>query len=318
MAYRSFLEVLAGSHPPRYAASLKPSSPRFNPSSETDPADLITPHLVRDYVTELNRLGNKPGTIHVRLEHLREVAKVFAPDRDWSFIARAMARVHVQRRERDPFFGGRAVTSDELLDLGLRLMEDAQQNPHEVRSLDRYRDGLLISFLSLVPIRLRNLADLTIGGTLIKVGDSWMVVLPPDSTKTHRHLEYEWPGNLVPALEEYLRSYRPMLLQRHGRWHRDAGQNLWVSLDGSPMPFGAISDRLARHTKRAFGFALRAHAFRHIAVTTFAIHDPEHVRAAAPLLGHSSFNTTERSYNLAKSLEAQRKFAAVMSPPSRS
>jgi hypothetical protein len=33
MAYRSFLEVLAGSYPPRYAASLKPSSPRFTHSS---------------------------------------------------------------------------------------------------------------------------------------------------------------------------------------------------------------------------------------------------------------------------------------------
>src|SRR5512132_1281686 len=33
MAYRSFLEVPAGSHPPRYAASLKPSSPRFTHSS---------------------------------------------------------------------------------------------------------------------------------------------------------------------------------------------------------------------------------------------------------------------------------------------
>jgi len=33
MVYRSFLEVLAGSHLPRYAASLKPSSPRFTHSS---------------------------------------------------------------------------------------------------------------------------------------------------------------------------------------------------------------------------------------------------------------------------------------------
>src|SRR5512132_3427913 len=41
MAYRSFLEVLAGSHPPRYAASLKPSSPRFTHSSAPWPADLM-------------------------------------------------------------------------------------------------------------------------------------------------------------------------------------------------------------------------------------------------------------------------------------
>jgi hypothetical protein len=33
MVYRSFLEVLAGSHPPRYTASLKPSSPRSGHSS---------------------------------------------------------------------------------------------------------------------------------------------------------------------------------------------------------------------------------------------------------------------------------------------
>src|SRR6476661_6518469 len=33
MAYRSFREVLAGSHPPRYAAYLKPSSPRFTHNS---------------------------------------------------------------------------------------------------------------------------------------------------------------------------------------------------------------------------------------------------------------------------------------------
>jgi len=37
MAYRSFLEVLAGSHPPRYAASLKPSSPKFIHSSPISP-----------------------------------------------------------------------------------------------------------------------------------------------------------------------------------------------------------------------------------------------------------------------------------------
>src|SRR4249920_365199 len=53
MAYRSFREVLAGSHPPRYAASLKPSSPRFTHSSvdatvavaDTRGADLLDASL---------------------------------------------------------------------------------------------------------------------------------------------------------------------------------------------------------------------------------------------------------------------------------
>jgi hypothetical protein len=44
MAYRSFLEVLAGSHPPRYAASLKPSSPRFTHSSSLNSGCLRRRH----------------------------------------------------------------------------------------------------------------------------------------------------------------------------------------------------------------------------------------------------------------------------------
>lgn len=47
-----------------------------------NPADAITP-IVRDYVADLQHFGNKPGTIHVRLQHLREMAKLFDPQRDW-------------------------------------------------------------------------------------------------------------------------------------------------------------------------------------------------------------------------------------------
>jgi hypothetical protein len=43
-----------------------------------------------------------------------------------------------------------------------------------------------------------------------------------------------------------------------------------------------------------------------------AIADPQHIRAAAPLLGHRSFGTTERNYIQAKGFEAQRKFLSVV------
>ncbi len=216
-----------------------------------------------------------------------------------------------------PSRGGRPVLSGELVDLELRLMEKARQKRNEVRYLGQYRDGLLIAFLALVPIRLRNLADLALGRTLIKIGSGWMVRFPPETTKTHRTLEYEWSTFLVPALEDYLTTYRPLPIQRDGRWNREAGESLWISLDGSPMPFGAISDRLTRQTRAAFGYAIRAHAFRHAAVTTLALDDPDHVLAGAPLLGHTSFSTTEQSYNVAKSLEASRAFGAVtIRPPS--
>jgi hypothetical protein len=38
------------------------------------------------------------------------------------------------------------------------------------------------------------------------------------------------------------------------------------------------------------------------------VHDPDHVRMAAGILGHRSFATTERHYNLATSLKAARNY----------
>ena len=50
--------------------------------------------------------------------------------------------------------------------------------------------------------------------------------------------------------------------------------------------------------------AVNPHLFRDAAATTIALDRPEQVRLAAPLLGHRSFATTERHYNLARTAEA--------------
>jgi integrase len=85
-----------------------------------------------------------------------------------------------------------------------------------------------------------------------------------------------------------------------------------MDLAESHMTQIAIYDRIRARTKEAFGVAINPHLFRDGAATTLAIADPEHVRAAAPLLGHRSFGTTERNYIQAKGLEAHRKFVAVV------
>jgi integrase/recombinase XerD len=276
----------------------------------SNPADAITPDAVRGYVADLQHFGNKPGTVHVRLQHLREMGKVFDPGRDWSFIARAMARMHALRRGRDPFSQGRFVSSDELLDLGMRLMADPRTETARPHALVQYRDGLLIAFLAVVPLRLKNLAELSLGETLVRSGETWSVVFGGAATKTHRAMEFPWPEFLTPQLEQYVASVRVRLLDRRGRWYREPGQSLWISSDGSEMGQAAISDRITARSRAAFGFALRPHAFRHAAPTTIAIDDPANVRAAAPLLGHASYATTGRAYNVAKTIEAQRAFAA--------
>ena len=74
----------------------------------------------------------------------------------------------------------------------------------------------------------------------------------------------------------------------------------------------ALYDRVRARTKDEFGKAMSIHAFRYAAPTTMAIADPEHVRIAAPLLGHRSFTTTETYYQQARTLEAHRDYVATI------
>ena len=62
--------------------------------------------------------------------------------------------------------------------------------------------------------------------------------------------------------------------------------------------------RICEHTRVAFGKPINMHLFRDCSATSIAITDAEHVRIAAGILGHRSFETTERHYNLATSLQA--------------
>jgi integrase/recombinase XerD len=171
------------------------------------------------------------------------------------------------------------------------------------------RDGLIIALLALVPLRRGNLLSLAMGTCLIKNADQWTILITSKKSKNHDTLEYALPEMLVPHLQAYLEVHRPVLTKQVNRWKADTGNHLWVSSHGSPMTEMAIYDAIAKRTKAAFGTAINPHLFRDEAATALAIHDPAHVRSAAPLLGLRQLSTTERYYQQAQSLEAQREFA---------
>jgi len=197
--------------------------------------------------------------------------------------------------------------SDELLGLGLSLMEEATMAAG-LEAAILHRDGLIIALLALVPLRRRNFASLRLDRNLVEINGSWLISLDACETKTRAPLELLWPGELVGPLHTYLNVHRPVLSAINGRWAKRIDNALWVSSHGSPMTEMAIYDRIRRHTAEAFGVAVNPHLFRDAAATTLAIVDPEHVRVAAPLLGHRTFMTTERHYQQAKTFEAHRAY----------
>jgi integrase/recombinase XerD len=273
------------------------------------PAARITPARVKAYIDHLSSLKNSTATILSRLHELYDAAKVMGADQDWSFIKKIASKIRARHRPaRDK---RNLILTEDLLDLGFALMEEAKAKQGLCAAI-LYRDGLIVAFLSLVPLRRRNLEGLRLGQNLIEANGHWTVSLKAEETKTHAPLEMDWPDLLVGPLAIYLEVHRPLLTSRDGRWSKSVGDALWVSKDGSPMTQMAIYDRIRARTMAAFGTAINPHLFRDAAATTMAIADPEHVRISAPLLGHRSFTTTERYYQQATGYEAQRAYHRVV------
>jgi integrase/recombinase XerD len=178
------------------------------------PAGRITPKRVHAYVGSLIEIGNSSHTILARLQELGEVTKVMDPNRDWSFINKLASKVRARHRPaRDK---ANLRLSNELVDLGFKLIQAAE----DLAGLDAaisHRDGLLISFLALIPLRRRNLADLVLERTLVREGATWIVAFGEDDTKTHAPFEIGLPDILRAPLETYLVEHRPVLLSRSGR-----------------------------------------------------------------------------------------------------
>jgi integrase/recombinase XerD len=273
------------------------------------PQKRITADRVRAYVDSLIGLKNSSATILARLQELGEVAKVMGPSGNWHFISAIASKIRAHHKPAQDKANLRL--SDELLDIGLRLIDQATKKKGLSAAM-LHRDGLMIALLALVPLRRRNIAGLRLGQNLIDVRHAWLITLNERETKTHAALEIMWPGELVNPLATYLRVHRPLLASLRGRWAQSVDNALWVSSDGSPMTEMAIYDRIRYHTKKAFGAAVNPHLFRDAAATTLAIEDPEHVRVAAPLLGHRTFITTEKYYQQAKSQQAHREYVAAL------
>lgn len=275
---------------------------------DASPAKRITPDAVRAWLAELGRV-NRPVTLLSRVGELYRAALVMDPSADWSWMPRIAARIRAAGGEtRDKRH--RMAGSDELFDLGIRLMAEASGTARQCAV--RYRDGLLVALLAARPLRRRNLAGLTLGTSIIQRGEAWWIVLSAETTKTGQLLEMPWPEALRPALEIWLTRHRPTLADLKGRWHRPAEDALWLSADGSPLSEMAIYDRVVAITAARLGRRINPHLFRDCAATTIAIEDPSHIRMASRILGHKSLATTERYYIQARSLDAARQMQSAL------
>lgn len=247
------------------------------------------------------------ATVKMRLVALERALAAMLPRSNRELLKIAISRIPVH-----PDYARKRKRLQEparLVDLGLRLMEEAERGPNTSvrKNAAQYRAGLQIALLAMRPLRLRNFASITSGVHLISDAGRWWLQFEAQETKGGRQIEVPFPAELVPALERYLSYHRPLLTAGHYR-----GDRLWIGYAFKPMAAHTINLSFVKWTQREFGQPINPHLFRDCAATSIAIHEPEHVGIIAIILGHANLRTSERHYNLARALEAGRSYAAVL------
>ena len=270
------------------------------------PADRITPDRVRAFIDHLDA-EVRPTTIAIVIDNLYYAARLIAPERDWRWLASLKAHLAARAKPEDRF--DRLVPPWQTLDFGIELMDEALKLPitgHKQREI-QYRDGLLLAILSLWLLRRRSLATPTVSRHLDVNANGVNMVLFPEDTKAKRAESFWLPEQLVPYFMHYLKMIRPRLL---GRNEHDG---LWASYKGCPLSPGRIYDIVRARTTKKFGKAMSLHDFRRAGATFLAMDAPDKIGLIPGMLQHASPDVGERHYNLSRSVQASRRFAAHIS-----
>jgi integrase/recombinase XerD len=259
--------------------------------SVTAAGDRLTESNLRAYIVHAReRLA--PQTVVTRLGHLSSTIAAMDPKADRSLLNLAINRlsssVHPVRNKSQ-----RLVPPTTLYALGQALMRDWQQRrAHDPRlnAMD-YRDGLMIAYEALCPLRLENLAQMLIGQHLAFEGEEVWVRFAAREMKSKRALEFQFPAELRQHLQFYLSRVRPMLVK--GTPDRNA---LWPSLHHTQMTEHGIYTRITQATQKALGRPVNPHMFRDAAATFIAEMAPEHAMLAAAVLQHRELETVLAHY----------------------
>jgi integrase/recombinase XerD len=292
----------------RFVAEKYPLLLRKLPEQRIDRAKLA------EYVVLLRRT-NQDVSIVTSLHHLRLALRLICREEDWSWLLTVIKRIAASARRSAKRYG--LVSSDQLYMLGLELMDKAVALADGQRKVSKtvavqYRDGLLIAVLAGTGIRRRTVTALRIGNHLVKDGELWTLEIPAEDVKGKRPLDPYVSRVLSARIDLYLQRFRGRLPGA------ESHDSLWPSNKVGPMTGNAIYDAVFKRTKKAFGFGVNLHRFRHASGALWSVEDPANIRGVKDFLGHTSFETTEGHYLMSQSRIAGRTLAAAIDDLTRS
>ncbi|MEP7172324.1 MAG: site-specific integrase [Aestuariivirga sp.] len=267
------------------------------------PAGLVTRGAVETYVAEL-KLRVSTVTVYGSIAKLRRMAEFLAPKTNYDWLRDIENDCALEMIPASKF--NCIVGTERIVEAGFALMEEAEitKTRTPLQRAQGYRNGLMISILALCPIRLKNLASLTIDKNFIKLGENWLIVLGADDTKERRPDERPVPNFLSRHIGVYLKTHRPTFSY--------AGKELWVGTYGRPLSYSAVERIVTETTRQTLGIPISPHLFRSCAASSAYMHARATPNLASAVLNHRGSRTTQEHYNRSKSAFYCHEFGSLL------
>lgn len=270
------------------------------------PAARVTRAHVGAYFRHLRATQTNASTI-ARLSELRSAMLVMHPHADFRWVTSPGGRSLSALLPITPQ-PIQNIDSKVLYGWGLAMMEKAQATPNPEHRRLMYRNGLLIALFAARAPRVRSMASLLLGTTIILAGATYRMIFKHEDIKTGRRLEYMTPAGLSTAINHYITVTRAELsTEQSSDW-------FWLNQYGEKMGADEIADMIQRKSKLTFEKGFGPHRFRHALGTTAPLSDPAHPGVAAAILGVTG-RMVEQHYNRASQADVadafQRSLAKV-------
>ena len=267
----------------------------------------VTPENVDTYLEELTaRVGSV--TVQGSICKLRRACELVDPTCDMSWLADIEKDLALVMRPRSK--ANRWVLTEVLVEAGLTLIAEAENSRRmsKLGQARQVRNGLMVAMLAMHPIRLKNFAALEIGRNFVEIKGSWWIVLSASETKEGRPDERRIDDLLQPALDRYLKKYRPILAEAD-----QSTTALWLSSNnGASMSYAGVERVLTETTRSTVGVAVSPHLFRTAIASSAAIHGGANPHLASALLHHTDAHVTEAHYNRASSISAGESLRSII------
>jgi hypothetical protein len=145
----------------------------------------VTLENVEQYVEALKERVSSV-TVYGSIYKLRRIIQLIAPDQELTWLMEIERELFSGMRPKLKW--DRVVLSEVIIENGLTLIAEAElavKLPKLTRAR-MVRNGLILALLAQCPIRLKNFAALEIGRSIVKIDDTWWILLTASETKEKR------------------------------------------------------------------------------------------------------------------------------------